>query len=200
MNKDTVADKDDTLTAVWEKNHTHAVSKTISAVPATCAKAGNNTYYQCSCGKYFSDSACTKETTVAAQTIAKTTNHSWDKGVITTPATEKVDGVKTYTCTVCGTTKTEAVPYEAEPAVPFKLGDVDDDGKISAADARLTLRASVGLKGDKDSHDIVIDCSDTTGRAFMAADVDFDEKISAADARLILRASVGLEKPETWVK
>lgn len=56
-------------------------------------------------------------------------------------------------------------------------GDIDSDGKISAADARLALRMSVGLEG--------LD---------MAADVDGDGKVSAADARLILRASVGLEE------
>ncbi len=63
------------------------------------------------------------------------------------------------------------------------LGDVDADGKISAADARLALRASVGLEKYAAGTD-----------QFFAANVDGDEKISAADARLILRASVGLEK------
>ena len=33
--------------------------------------------------------------------------HIWDSGVITTEATEKTEGVKTYTCTVCSSTKTE---------------------------------------------------------------------------------------------
>ena len=32
-----------------------------AAVAATCEKAGNSAYYSCSCGKYFSDKACTKE-------------------------------------------------------------------------------------------------------------------------------------------
>ncbi len=36
--------------------------------------------------------------------------HSWNAGEVTTPATEEADGVKTYTCTVCGQTKTEAIP------------------------------------------------------------------------------------------
>ncbi len=35
--------------------------------------------------------------------------HSWDEGQVTTPATEEAEGVKTYTCTVCGQTKTEPV-------------------------------------------------------------------------------------------
>ncbi|MGN1098711.1 MAG: InlB B-repeat-containing protein [Christensenellales bacterium] len=35
--------------------------------------------------------------------------HTWNSGVITKEATETADGEKTYTCTVCGKTKTEPV-------------------------------------------------------------------------------------------
>lgn len=65
----------------------------------------------------------------------------------------------------------------------YTLGDVDGNGSISAADARLALRASVGLENYKKS-----------SKEFLAADVDKNGKITAADARLILRVSVGLEK------
>ena len=61
-------------------------------------------------------------------------------------------------------------------------GDIDDNGKLSAADARLALRASVGLEKYA-----------AGSRTFTAADADGDGKISAADARLILRAAVKLE-------
>jgi N-acetyl-anhydromuramyl-L-alanine amidase AmpD len=60
------------------------------------------------------------------------------------------------------------------------LGDVDGDGKVTAADARLVLRAAVGLEI-------------LTGDALKAADLNKDGKITAADARLILRKAVGLE-------
>ena len=36
--------------------------------------------------------------------------HTWDSGVVTTAATTTAEGVKTFTCTVCGETKTEAIP------------------------------------------------------------------------------------------
>ncbi len=69
------------------------------------------------------------------------------------------------------------------------FGDVDCDGKISAADARLALRASVGLEDYK-----------STSAQYKAANVGTEDKLSAADARLILRASVGLEDPKEWMK
>ena len=39
----------------------------------------------------------------------KCATHTWDSGVVTTNATCTSDGVKTYTCTVCGETKTETI-------------------------------------------------------------------------------------------
>ncbi len=61
------------------------------------------------------------------------------------------------------------------------IGDVDGDGSITAADARLALRASVKLETLTDAQT-------------KAADVDGQPGITAADARLILRASVKLEE------
>lgn len=40
---------------------------------------------------------------------AEESNHSWNSGVVTSAATCQKDGVKTYTCTVCKATKTEAI-------------------------------------------------------------------------------------------
>ena len=61
-------------------------------------------------------------------------------------------------------------------------GDVDTDGSVTPADARLSLRASVGLVRVEGSYlrDLIMDA-------------DADGQYTSADARLILRASVGLE-------
>ena len=68
------------------------------------------------------------------------------------------------------------------PAFAASLGDVNGDNKITAADARLALRAAVGLE------------QFTAGTAaFAACDADENGKITAADARSILRAAVGLD-------
>ncbi|MCD7847331.1 MAG: hypothetical protein LUG49_04810 [Oscillospiraceae bacterium] len=42
--------------------------------------------------------------------LPDTVIHTWGEGVVTTEATCTEDGVKTYTCTVCGETKTETIP------------------------------------------------------------------------------------------
>ena len=41
--------------------------------------------------------------------VADKAEHTWNAGEITTPATHDAQGVKTYTCTACAATKTEAV-------------------------------------------------------------------------------------------
>lgn len=60
------------------------------------------------------------------------------------------------------------------------MGDVDMDGKVSAADARIVLRAAAKL--------ITL-----TMEQEELADVDWDGKITANDARLLLRVVSGLE-------
>lgn len=69
----------------------------------------------------------------------------------------------------------------AETGVRYH-GDVDDDGEVTAADARLALRACVGLE----------DYAPDSLR-FARADYDKDGEITASDARMILRTAVALE-------
>ena len=42
--------------------------------------------------------------------------HEWNAGVVTTAATTLAAGVKTYTCAVCGETKTEQIPILPTPS------------------------------------------------------------------------------------
>ena len=50
--------------------------------------------------------------------------HKWDGGKVTTPASETAEGVKTFTCTQCGTTRTEPIPRIST----FRFSDVTDSG------------------------------------------------------------------------
>lgn len=65
-------------------------------------------------------------------------------------------------------------------AATVRVGDADGDGDITARDARIALRLSVGL--DKASY-----------AAKIYADTDANGEITAKDARNLLRVSVGLE-------
>ena len=86
----------------------HKETEIRNAVEATCQQEG-----------YTGDKVCKTCGTVLEKgtTIAKK-NHTWDAGKVTTEATCTTDGVKTYTCSVCKTTKTETIK-----ATGHKMGE-----------------------------------------------------------------------------
>ena len=52
--------------------------------------------------------------------IIPKTEHVWNDGEITTPATCTTEGIKTYTCTSCGITKTEAIAATGHGATEIR--------------------------------------------------------------------------------
>lgn len=72
---------------------------TENTVPATCGEAGRVDTICSNCG----DVVSTKE-------IPATGEHTWDNGTVTTEPTENEPGVRTFTCAVCGATKTAPIP------------------------------------------------------------------------------------------
>ena len=73
--------------------------KTVVGKPATCTETGLTDGISCSvCGAV-----------IKAQKEIPAKGHSWDDGVVTTAPTCVDAGVKTFTCTVCSETKTEAI-------------------------------------------------------------------------------------------
>ena len=80
-----------------------------------------------------------KEEVSRTNVVDKATGHQWDAGVVTTLPTISKEGVKTFTCTVCKETKTEAIA---------KLGE--DKKDESAANEAINLINGIG-KVDKSS-------------------------------------------------
>ena len=72
---------------------------TENTVPATCGEAGHVDTICSNCGEVVS----TKE-------IPATGAHTWDNGTVTIAPTETTPGVRTFTCAVCGATRTETIP------------------------------------------------------------------------------------------
>lgn len=100
-------------------------------------------------------------------------------------------------CSVCGVilvaqTKIPIVAHTDENAdgrcdhcdtqlsIAAMKGDLDDDGQITPADARIVLRAAVGLDKLTDSQKTI-------------ADINRDGMITPSDARSVLRCAVGLD-------
>ena len=86
-------------------SHTHSYKTQV--VAPTCTERGY-TIYTCSCGETHNDN------------YVNALGHKWDAGKVTKKATPTATGVKTYTCTVCGATKTETIAKCAKYANPIK--------------------------------------------------------------------------------
>ena len=98
--------------------HTHTEIRNVKA--ATCTETG-----------YTGDTYCKDcGVKIKSGTVLPAKGHTWDAGVVTQEPTETAEGIKTYTCSVCGMTKTETIPKkEAVKPQPLKKGDVIKVGK-----------------------------------------------------------------------
>lgn len=82
--------------------------------------------------------------------------HIWNDGIITAAATCTAEGVKTYTCTICGETKTEAIAKKSHspetiPAVAAtctKAGKTEGS-KCAVCGEILTVQTTVAALGHK---------------------------------------------------
>ncbi len=76
--------------------HTEVIN---SAVAATCTSTGLTEGKTCS--------VCSVVT--VKQEVVEMLPHAWGEGTVTTEPTEETAGVKTFTCSACGATKTETI-------------------------------------------------------------------------------------------
>ena len=147
-----------TPTAAVIDSHNFAEAPEKNAAP-TCTEEGYICYECAKCGE------------IRQEAVPPTGEHDWQE----TERQMQNDGsvVVIKTCSVCGN--------EIKEIEERLKGDVDSDGEVTAADARLALRASVGLES-----------FEAGSAAFLGADCTGDGVIKPADARLILRRYVRL--------
>ena len=140
------------LVAQTEIPATGHTEKTVAGKPATCTETGLTDGISCSvCG-----------TVIKAQEEIPAKGHSWNEGEITTAPTCENAGVKTYTCTVCNATKTEAIdatghtPVEVaeQPATCTEAGHTAGT-KCSVCEAILSGMEEIPATG----HTEVIDAA-----------------------------------------
>ncbi len=86
----------------------HALTKVEAAAPS-CSEEGTTEHYHCSaCGKNFADQKGTQ--VLDDVKLPATDDHQWNEGTLTEEGSCIRDGVMTFTCAACKTTKTESVP------------------------------------------------------------------------------------------
>ena len=101
----------------------------------------SNHWHECSCGE--------KSGTAA---------HTWDSGTVTVQPTTDREGEKTFTCTVCGRTRTETLdklpPSHTENSQP---GDKKPDNNSNQPDNKNTGENQPGSSGSENTEDTKAD-------------------------------------------
>ncbi|MBQ7962389.1 MAG: leucine-rich repeat protein [Clostridia bacterium] len=155
------------LEAGTETEKTAHTEVVVKGSDAKCTAPGMTDGTECSvCG-----------TVIKAQEEIPATGHTYGEWTVVKNPTATEEGVEERICTSCG--EAEARTIEK---LSYIVGDVNGDGRITAADARLALRIA--------AH---IDTIEALGTSLVVCDITLDNKVTAADARIILRKAAGLE-------
>ena len=141
----------------------------------TCTDEGVKTFTCNSCGKTRTEAVAalghnyssdwTIDTAAACETVGSKSHHctrcdskkditeipasgkhTWNNGVITKPATIAEEGIKTYTCTVCGVTRTETIAKLSMPTATPVPTATPTPAITSAPTVTPTPSVSVGTK------------------------------------------------------
>ena len=120
--------------AVAALGHNYSSDWTIDTA-AVCETVGSKSHH------------CTRcDSKIDVTEIPASGKHTWNNGIITKPATIAEEGVKTYTCTVCGVTRTETIAKLPMPTVTPVPTATPTPAITSAPTVTPTPSVSVGTK------------------------------------------------------
>ena len=147
-----------------------ALGHKLDETPAkeeTCTEPGNSLYYTCQrCGKFFSDAGWQNEIEEGSWVIPAK-DHDWDDGVVTQEPTCLEDGVRTFTCQRCQTTRTETekapgahdfAPVSATPA------STDKDGVLHLACTRCKEESTESFTFDAAAVQLTVGTADGSAK------------------------------------
>ena len=104
------------------------------------------------------------------------TEHQWNDGEVTTPATSNSTGVMTYTCQICGETKTEVIPMTGH------THSYPDEYSFSTT-THYHVCSTCGERVDEEEHDFEI--YDQNGKYYQRCTVcDYEEEITISGLKI----------------
>ena len=136
----------DSVTTICSDAFCNCTSLTSATIPASMASIGSHAFYKCTALKdvYYSGCSETKWNSITVgsdndplkNATIHYSDHRWDEGVITKPATRTEEGEKTFTCAVCRATRTETIPMLTPEPDSVDLNEIakDFDGSSIGVD------------------------------------------------------------------
>ena len=109
--------------------------------------------------------------------VKVTIGHAWSEGVVTKPATQTATGVKTYTCGLCGATRTETIAK-----LPGTSGGQANAGGASGSTVQPSPKSKVGYTmSDKKSKAVYKVSSTDFEVTYVKPDKKTNKKITIPD-------------------
>ena len=99
----------DSVTSIGYYAFSHCSKLTKITIPDSVTSIADNAFTGCNNLTIYANAGSYAERYAKENGISCHT-HSWDSGKVTKAATATSTGIRTYTCTVCGETKTESIP------------------------------------------------------------------------------------------
>ena len=152
--------------------------------------------------EYLPDGYGLKENDDGSVTVHK---HDWDEGKVTTEPTETTEGVKTFTCEICGETKTESIPATGEPAQPEytitvesgEHGTVTVNKNQAKENEQISITATPAESYEVDT--VTVTKDDGTGVQVTQGDSGYTFVMPASDVTIAVKF-VKTEEPEPPVE
>ena len=179
------------------KNHTLEKRESIEA---TCTETGRIEFWVCSlCNMKFADVNGNKpinDITVPAK------GHNWNNGVVTKPATTTSAGVKTFTCTVCGETKTESISKLPNSGSGASSGSGSSSSRRPSITSSSKTAETVIVNGSSKTWAETVTTIDSTainGIVTISGSTDTPSNVIAAAAKKNVKLEVRVNDTFTWV-
>lgn len=136
--------------------------------------------------------------------ISEKAEHTWNDGEVTTEPTYTTEGVKTYTCTVCGQTKTETIDKLTRPSsggvTTYAISiENAENGEVSANRSSASRGTTVTLTAEPDKGYILesITVTDKNGDKVKLTEKDGKYTFTMPASKVTVEAAFAKENPDT---
>lgn len=146
------------------------------------------------------ENASTTSKATVDVSIMDTHNHQWDEGTVTTPATVAKEGVITYTCTICGETKTDSIAKLAPTIIDGANNQYtkgEKEGITFRSDAELEDLIRVTVDGKELSKDMY---TAKSGSTIITLKPEYLETLSAGTHTISIHSNSGTASTEFTIE
>lgn len=153
---------------------------------------------------YTGDEYCSRcDELIKEGEVIPSNGHAWDSGRIIKPATDKEEGIREYTCKICGATETKVIPVQNENT-PKTSSQPSSDMPAGSMKPNTSSTPGASLAPTQSKEPGVDPQQSSRPResgepvVIVLGDVDGDGYVTLLDAQTILKAALRLKNLSFW--